>query len=478
MKGANSCPAFDPARLAVPTTLSDLPTIPNKVDLDRTLPMEPVVLAQLCAQTQISERRRVLPRSLEYSLHVLPGVDLPQLVAPPVVKAADPGVGLAAVRRRQTILLIVGPLLGMGLGMTLAWQLGLGRPRVAPPAAVVGFAPRVSSEPRAGAVAPPVQNVAPSILVTTPEAVGAAAPGVVGTPAPGVAGAAAPGVGGATAPGVGGAMAPGVVGATAPGAVGVAASGVGGGAVPGGVGGAAPGGVGGAAPGVVALAMLAPAAVTPASMVAGPPSGAAAGAASVVLPPAAGWEPLLVVAPSRKSAHAYRAGATHVPPAGARKLSAPRPDNMLPGAGPAAVASEEREAELPAAELPPGAATALPAARPAASATRPAVVLDAARKPTLLADAVQPKLDAARKPTLLADAVPPKLPAMLRQLYRHESVVGTYRICVQPSGRVASVTPVAGIPFDDTIQSTLLGWRFAPRATPACLDQELRFEVE
>ncbi len=71
----------------------------------------------------------------------------------------------------------------------------------------------------------------------------------------------------------------------------------------------------------------------------------------------------------------------------------------------------------------------------------------------------------------------PRLPLLVRQMYHRETVVGTYRLCVNPSGAVTALTPVAGIPFDEEIQRTLRSWRFAPRATAGCIDQELRFKV-
>src|SRR5215218_7071961 len=102
-------------RLRVPTTLSDLPTIPTKVDLDRTLPMEPLILAQLCAQTQVSERRHTLARGLEYSVHLQPAVELLPLT-PPVEAAAEPKSARPSRlknQRRQTVMLIVGPFIGL-----------------------------------------------------------------------------------------------------------------------------------------------------------------------------------------------------------------------------------------------------------------------------------------------------------------------------------------------------------------------------
>jgi hypothetical protein len=136
-------------------------------------------------------------------------------------------------------------------------------------------------------------------------------------------------------------------------------------------------------------------------------------------------------------------------------------------AGPAAAEtvtpSEEREAqlpaELPAAPPPPSETTTLPPTT-TAKPVHPAEELDQGRAPKLL---IGPK---------------PRLPMMVRQMYRHESVVGNYRICVQPGGGVASVTAVAGIPFDDEIRRVLQTWRFAPRATPTCFEQELHFEVD
>ncbi|HRI54967.1 MAG TPA: hypothetical protein PLW65_32740 [Pseudomonadota bacterium] len=102
---------------------------------------------------------------------------------------------------------------------------------------------------------------------------------------------------------------------------------------------------------------------------------------------------------------------------------------------------------------------ALPLARPAAAASsRP----------------LQPELNPA--PRYLSGEQP-RLPLLVRQMYHRETVIGTYRLCVNPSGAVTTVTPLVGIPFDDEIQRSLRSWRFAPRTTAACIAQELHFEV-
>jgi hypothetical protein len=138
--------------LSRPRSLSDFPTlgglgtergsesIPLPTDLERTIPMEPVVLAQLCAATQISERRRTLPAGLEYSL---------EIDSPP-----DPSLPLPFLRtqKRQTLVLVLGAMIGLALGVFCAWRLDLRQAKSAHPAAA---APHAATSLHQAALPPP-----------------------------------------------------------------------------------------------------------------------------------------------------------------------------------------------------------------------------------------------------------------------------------------------------------------------------------
>lgn len=404
----------------VPTTLSDLPTVAVKmdVDLDRTLPMEPVVLAQLCAQTQISERRRVLPSNLEYSVHVLQPADA--LAQPAGLAASARGTAPARGSRLQGLALLLGPVLGIILGASAAWQL---RGRILRshwlPTAPTLQAPNPRSGPtaetaalqlasRSAARSASVPAAAPEHAVTSP---------VAATPQA-------------------------------------------------------------ASPQAVTSVVAAAAAATVPSPRAEP---AVADSGREARPAV----PLLVApaaAPSAGTSGTRKGNAQAVRPIEKPRLLAPLPEMEERVSGlkpivPTRAAAEQVESAVK--ELVSG---ARPAVQPLLG--QPVPLMPAAPpEPQTAPDQRRTAHvgTTAGPPLVYLSGDKPQLPPLVRRLYGHEAVVGTYRLCVHPSGVVTTVTAVVGIPFDDELQKTLRGWRFAPRATSAgaaCIDQELHFEVD
>ncbi len=119
-----------------PITMSDIPTMANKVELerprnkpelDRTLNIEPDLLAQLREQSQLAERQPLLPSQVKQS-----GPRLPAAVpGPPAALTLSglPGAWLLRehgrrARGRQRLVLILGSFLGLSIGMSAAWLLG------------------------------------------------------------------------------------------------------------------------------------------------------------------------------------------------------------------------------------------------------------------------------------------------------------------------------------------------------------------
>lgn len=73
----------------------------------------------------------------------------------------------------------------------------------------------------------------------------------------------------------------------------------------------------------------------------------------------------------------------------------------------------------------------------------------------------------------------PHLPPTIGGSRCDSTLVGTYRLCLGRDGGVQSVDVVAGIPeADDSILSTLRGWRYRPLPLPLCFEQNLAFRVE
>lgn len=386
----------------VPISLSDLPTVAVKIDLDQTLPIEPGVLAQLCAQTQVSERRRVLPSNLEYSVHVL--VDSAVLPPAAAEAALPPGpLALQRVSGLQLLALILGPLLGLLLGAGAAWQLGLRSKRSHRlHAATVPHRP----EPTPARPRPQRPDSPPRPILPAPAVLAASAE----SPAPQEPAKKVPAV------------------ATA-------------------------GTEAGPEPALLAAAVMTEQSGRPT------PTHAAKPVAKTPEPaPQAGLEKLLSSVSLAEPAR---------PPVHTDNLTQPAPAAIQ-------VAAQPLE----------GAA----ARHLSTAADRPEPLDDAASKPATPGKNLAPAGPHDRAASQPGPAEPaplrylagdkPQLPPLVRRLYGSQPVVGTYRVCVHPSGTVASVTALSGIPFDDEIQKTLRSWRFVPRTLAACIDQELHFEVD
>lgn len=441
----------------VPISLSDLPTIATKIDLDQTLPMEPVVLAQLCAQTQVSARRRVLPHNLEYSVHVL--VEPEAMVQAAANAAPRPGPPeLGRVPGLQLLALLLGPLLGLLLGAGAAWQLTRPSKRIHGLRAGAAYGQDRPQAPRRELPLHLEAQPVPREPRNQPQATEAARPG----PSPSVAGIVPPSRQAAVAPSV--------------------------------------------------SASTAPSGSQPGSSHAEPAAPTASGAAAAPQGRARNDAAVASSAPEVGRAHGLPAAATlaaksdrQTPALGAKpaaKTTTPPPSGLEK------LISELRWAEpAPPVSLAdnlrasPEATRFVAHAGPEATRTKlPAASADSARPDHELApdqpaplgetsaqlEPGRPDKPAPPRKSEPAEAAPlkylsgekPKLPLLVRRLYGHQPVVGTYRVCVHPSGSVAAVTAIAGIPFDDEIQKTLRSWRFAPRALAACVDQELHFEVD
>jgi len=71
------------------------------------------------------------------------------------------------------------------------------------------------------------------------------------------------------------------------------------------------------------------------------------------------------------------------------------------------------------------------------------------------------------------------LPDVVKAQRRGSVVTGSYKVCIGQSGSISSVDVVSGIPgADDSIVSTLRGWRYKPQAIPICFIQFFEFQVE
>lgn len=75
-------------------------------------------------------------------------------------------------------------------------------------------------------------------------------------------------------------------------------------------------------------------------------------------------------------------------------------------------------------------------------------------------------------------AATPHLPDKVWLSHRGSTVDGSYKICVERAGNVASVTVIGGIAdADEAIVAVLRGWTFPPQPAPTCFVERLRFEV-
>lgn len=72
----------------------------------------------------------------------------------------------------------------------------------------------------------------------------------------------------------------------------------------------------------------------------------------------------------------------------------------------------------------------------------------------------------------------PHLPEAVKVLHPCDDLVGTYRVCIEPSGTVGSVEVLQSIAGADTeLAATLRTWRFKPQPKPVCFWQTFVFHV-
>jgi periplasmic protein TonB len=73
----------------------------------------------------------------------------------------------------------------------------------------------------------------------------------------------------------------------------------------------------------------------------------------------------------------------------------------------------------------------------------------------------------------------PRLPDVIKAQRRGSTVLGTYKICIDASGHVTTVTPVSSIPgADEPIIATLRTWAFKPQPIPVCFIDAFQFIIE
>lgn len=73
----------------------------------------------------------------------------------------------------------------------------------------------------------------------------------------------------------------------------------------------------------------------------------------------------------------------------------------------------------------------------------------------------------------------PRLPEVIKAQRKGSTVIGTYKICIDTSGRVSEVTPVASIPgADEQVMATLRTWVFRPQPIPICFIDVFQFIIE
>lgn len=73
----------------------------------------------------------------------------------------------------------------------------------------------------------------------------------------------------------------------------------------------------------------------------------------------------------------------------------------------------------------------------------------------------------------------PHLPEAVKARHPGQTLRGTYKICIDPSGNVSAVTPIIRIPeADDPIMDALRTWTFQAQPAPVCLMKVFEFVVE
>ena len=181
-------PELDHSSSRRPQSISDFPTltydlapsgvsaVPLAIDPDSTLPIEPAVLAQLCAATMVSARRRLLPKGLEYSMHIQrpEGSDCTSQATPLTLRRAR---ALAALRhalsapRMPRLALLLGASVGISIGAGATWQLEMsGTPSAQMKSAVSDLPPISPILPKieVATLPPPVIKVEQSVAPAPP----------------------------------------------------------------------------------------------------------------------------------------------------------------------------------------------------------------------------------------------------------------------------------------------------------------------
>jgi hypothetical protein len=77
------------------------------------------------------------------------------------------------------------------------------------------------------------------------------------------------------------------------------------------------------------------------------------------------------------------------------------------------------------------------------------------------------------------NAPDPHLPDWFRQQHPHETLTGTYRVCVNVAGRVIDVQAMTGIAGVDRIvgDQILANWTFKTQPIPFCYINQLKFQI-
>lgn len=110
--------------IPAPISMSEVPTVVAKIETDRTVNMEAAVLAQLCAQSRSSEKRRLPPLTTK---DPIPSRTVREpSMQPRSVPSFLPGSRLVRERQRQvrrlhSLLLILASCIGLSLGIGGAW---------------------------------------------------------------------------------------------------------------------------------------------------------------------------------------------------------------------------------------------------------------------------------------------------------------------------------------------------------------------
>jgi len=73
----------------------------------------------------------------------------------------------------------------------------------------------------------------------------------------------------------------------------------------------------------------------------------------------------------------------------------------------------------------------------------------------------------------------PTLPDFFKNQHAHQNMQGTYKVCLDMSGRVSSVSAMAGIGgVDDGVMGQIKSmWTYKPQKTPVCFAAVVKFQI-